>query len=72
MIEKVRCREEFKRPALSGITSGAFFSSERVQEMNVALESDGRQDFELTSVNKDIHDEVVAETSGCYAVRILG
>ena len=60
---------EFKRPALSDITSEAYFSDEEVEVMNTALASTGRYDFTLCSVIRDANDEVVAEATGCYAVR---
>ena len=63
---------EFKRPALTSITSEALFSSKQVDLMNTALESTGRYDFELASVIKDSEGEVVAEALGRYAVRTLG
>ena len=63
---------EFKRPALTDITSEALFSSKQVKVMNTALESTGRYDFDLASVIRDSEGEVVAEASGQYAVRTLG
>ena len=60
---------EFKRPALSDINSEAYFSDEEVEVMNTALASTGRYDFTLCSVIRDANDEVVAEATGCYAVR---
>ena len=63
---------EFKQPALTDITSEAVFSMEQVEEMNTALESTGRYDFELASVIKDSEDRVVAEALGLYAVRTIG
>ena len=63
---------EFKRPALTDITSEAQFSSKQVKVMNTALESTGRYDFDLASVIRDREGEVVAEALGQYAVRILG
>ena len=63
---------EFKRPALTDITSEALFSSKQVEVMNTALESTGRYDFDLASVIRDSEGEVVAEALGQYAVRILG
>ena len=63
---------EFKRPALTDITSEALFSSKQVEVMNTALESTGRYDFDLASVIRDREGEVVAEALGQYAVRILG
>ena len=63
---------EFKRPALTDITSEAQFSSKQVKVMNTALESTGRYDFDLASVIRDSEGEVVAEASGQYAVRTLG
>ena len=63
---------EFKQPARTDITSEAMFSLEQVEEMNTALESSGRYDFELASVIKDSEGKVVAETLGRYAVRTMG
>lgn len=60
---------EFQRPALSGITSEAMFPDRRVEAMIASLESTGRHDFELCSVVRDADGEVVAETTGRYAVR---
>ena len=60
---------DFKRPALTDITSEAYFSDEEVEVMNTALASTGRYDFTLRSVIRDADDEVVAEATGCYAVR---
>ena len=62
---------EFKRPALSGITSEARFSDEEVGTMNAALESTGRYDFELNAVIRNIQSDVVAEATGRYAVRTV-
>ena len=55
---------EFKRPALTDITSEALFSRKQVEVMNTALESIGRYDFELASVIRDSGGEVVAEAFG--------
>jgi acyl-CoA thioesterase FadM len=60
---------DFKRPALTDLTSEAYFSDEEVEVMNTALASTGRYDFTLRSVIRDANDEVVAEATGCYAVR---
>jgi acyl-coenzyme A thioesterase PaaI-like protein len=62
----------FKQPAFTDITAEALFSSKQAEAMNVALESAGRYDFELTSVIRDSEGEVVAEALGHYAVRELG
>ncbi len=62
---------EFKRPALSDITSEALFSEKEVEMMNSALAASGRYDFELSSIIRDADGEVVAEATGCYAVRTL-
>jgi acyl-coenzyme A thioesterase PaaI-like protein len=62
---------DFKRPALTDITSEARFSREQADLMNTALESTGRYDFELASVIRDSEGEVVAEALGHYAVRTL-
>ena len=62
---------EFKRPALSGITSEARFSDDDVKVMVHSLESTGRYDFELCAVIRDVAGEVVAEARGCYAVRTM-
>jgi acyl-coenzyme A thioesterase PaaI-like protein len=61
---------DFKRPALSGITSEAQFSSKQAEAMNTALESTGRYGFEMASAIMDSRGEVVAEAVGLYAVRI--
>jgi acyl-coenzyme A thioesterase PaaI-like protein len=63
---------EFKRPALTDITSEALFTSKQVEVMNISLESTGRYDFELASTLRDSAGEVVAEAIGQYAVRTLG
>lgn len=62
---------EFKRPALSDITSEARFSDEEVEAMNVALESTGRYDFDLNAVIRNVQGDVVAEATGRYAVRTV-
>ena len=62
---------EFKRPALTDITSEALFSSKQVEVMNRSLESTGRYDFELASTIRDSEGEVIAEALGQYAVRTL-
>jgi len=62
---------EFKRPALSGITSEALFSEKDVEMMNSALAASGRYDFELSCTIQDTNGEVVAEATGCYAVRTM-
>ena len=62
---------EFKRPALSDITSEARFSDEEVGTMNAALESTGRYDFELNAVIRNMQGDVVAEATGRYAVRTV-
>lgn len=62
---------EFRQPALTDITSEAIFSMEQVEEMNAALESTGRYDFELASVIRDSEGKVVAEALGLYAVRTM-
>jgi acyl-coenzyme A thioesterase PaaI-like protein len=63
---------EFTRPALTDITSEAFFSREQAEEMNSVLASTDRFDFDLNSVIKDADGNVVAEALGHYAVRIFG
>ena len=62
---------EFKRPALSDITSEALFSEKDVEMMNAALAASGRYDFEMSSTIRDANGEVVAEATGCYAVRTM-
>ena len=62
---------EFKRPALSGISSEASFSDLEVDAMNRTLEATGRYDFELDSTLRDQHGQVVAQATGCYAVRTM-
>jgi hypothetical protein len=39
--------------------------------MNSALAASGRYDFELSSTIRDANGEVVAEATGCYAVRTM-
>ncbi len=63
---------EFNQPALTDIVSEAAFSMGQVEEMNAALATSGRYDFELASVIKDSGDKVVAEALGHYAVRLMG
>jgi hypothetical protein len=62
---------EFKRPALSDITSEALFSEKDVEIMNSALAASGRYDFELSSIIRDTSGEIVAAATGCYAVRTM-
>ena len=62
---------DFKAPALSDITSTAYFADRDVVEMNSALESTGRYDFALNSKIRDTNEQVVAEAEGYYAVRVF-
>ena len=60
---------KFIRPALSDITSEALFSQQDVELMNSTLADSGRYDFNLSSTIRNADGEIVAEASGCYAVR---
>lgn len=62
---------DFRRPALTDITSEASFSAEQVEAMNAALDATGRYDFELDSVVRDTAGEVVTRATGCYAIRTV-
>ena len=62
---------EFKRPALTDITSEAHFSREQVKMMNASMQSESRYDFELGCLIRDDHGDVVAEAIGQYAVRVF-
>ena len=66
-----RLSVDFKHPALSGISSEASFSDHEVEVMNRALQATGRYDFELASIVRNEQGQVVAEATGCYAVRTM-
>lgn len=60
---------EFKAPAMSSVTAETVFTQAQADEMNAALERDGRYDFELVAELKDENGTLVAQTTANYAIR---
>ena len=60
---------DFKAPAMSSVTAETAFSQEQANEMNDALEKDGRYDFTLVAELKDENGSLVAQTTANYAIR---
>lgn len=60
---------EFKAPAMSSVTAETLFSQAQADEMNAALDKDGRYDFTLIADLKDESGTLVAQTTTDYAIR---
>lgn len=60
---------EFKAPAMSSVTAETTFSQAQADEMNAALDKDGRYDFTLIADLKDESGTLVAQTTTNYAIR---
>jgi len=60
---------DFKAPAMSSVTAETAFSQAQANEMNDALEKDGRYDFTLVAELKDENGSLVAQTTANYAIR---
>ena len=60
---------EFKAPAMTSVTAETVFTQAQADEMNEALEKDGRYDFTLVAELKDENGAVVALTTTNYAIR---
>ena len=60
---------EFKAPAMSSVTAETVFSQSQADEMNAALDKDGRYDFTLVADLKDEAGKLVAQTTTNYAIR---
>ena len=60
---------DFKAPAMSSVTAETVFSQAQADEMNAALEKDGRFDFTLVADLKDENGTLVAQTTTNYAIR---
>lgn len=60
---------EFKAPAMTSITAETVFTQAQADEMNAALEKDGRYDFTLIADLKDENGGLVAQTTTNYAIR---
>ena len=60
---------DFKAPAMSSVTAETAFSKAQANEMNDALEKDGRYDFTLVAELKDENGTLVAQTTTNYAIR---
>lgn len=59
----------FLKPAMGDIEACAQFNEEQSNIMRATLAETGRHDFELTSEIKNQQGEVLATTSGTYAIR---
>lgn len=62
----------FLKPAMDDIEACAQFDAAQVSAMKSALQETGRHDFELNAEIKNKHGDVLATTTGCYAIRALG
>lgn len=60
---------EFKAPAFSAVTAETHFSQTQADDMNAALDKDGRFDFTLLAELKDENETLVAQTTTNYAIR---
>ena len=60
---------DFKAPAMTSVTAETVFSQAQADEMNAALDKDGRYDFTLVADLKDDAGTVVAQTTTNYAIR---
>ena len=60
---------DFKAPGMSSVTAQTAFSQAQANEMNDALEKDGRYDFTLVAELKDENGTLVAQTTTNYAIR---
>ena len=60
---------EFKAPAFSAVTAETEFSQDQADEMNAALDKEGRFDFTLLAELKDQSEKLVARTTTNYAIR---
>ncbi|MGI9438898.1 MAG: DUF4442 domain-containing protein [Parvibaculales bacterium] len=60
---------EFKAPAMTSVTAETTFTQAQADEMNTALDKDGRYDFTLVAALKDENDTLVAQTTTNYAIR---
>ena len=60
---------EFKAPAFSAVTAKTEFSQDQADEMNAALDKEGRFDFTLLAELKDQSEKLVARTTTNYAIR---
>lgn len=60
---------EFKAPAMTSVTAETRFTQAQADEMNAALDKDGRYDFTLVAELKDENATLVAQTTTNYAIR---
>lgn len=60
---------DFKAPAMTSVTAEAIFTQAQADEMNEALDRDGRYDFTLIADVKDENGVLVAQTTANYAIR---
>jgi len=59
----------FLKPAMDDIEACAQFDDAQINAMKSDLQETGRHDFELEAEIKNKHGDVLATTTGCYAIR---
>lgn len=61
----------FLKPAMDDVEACAKFNEAQVNAMKSELKENGRHDFQLAAEITDKEGTVLAETTGCYAIRKL-
>ena len=59
----------FLKPAMDDIEACAQFDDAQIKAMKSDLQETGRHDFELEAEIKNKNGDVLATTTGCYAIR---